>query len=186
MPTNKSPGPHGFSVEFYKSAWSIVGSDLIEAVQEFFRNGRLLKNLNSTSLALLPKTPEACKLKYFRPISLCNLVYKLISKILANMLKPLLQQCISPNQATFLEGRSLGENVMLASEVIRHYKKPSNAKSSMMKIDLRKAFDNVCWDFVLKLLEAQQFPPLFRTWIKECISTPRFSVFNKWGACLFF
>ena len=65
---------------------------------------------------------------------------------------------------------------MLASELIRNYDKSSCLKSSLLKIDIRKAFDTVCWDFVLKILEAQNFPPLFRSWIKECMTSPRFSI----------
>lgn len=176
MPLNKSPGPDGFSVEFFRASWDIVGKDVVEAVQEFFRNGRLLKDINCTVIALIPKVPEACKLSDFRPISCCNLIYKIISKIIANRLKPILQDCISPNQAVFLKGRSLGENVLLASELIREYRKPNCPKSCMVKVDIRKAFDTVCWDFVLKVLEAQNFPPIFCAWIKECISSPRFSI----------
>ena len=80
------------------------------------------------------------------------------------------------NQAAFLKGRSLGENVLLASELIRTYKSPRCQRSCMLKVDIRKAFDTVSWDFILKLLAAQDFPLLFVTWIKECITSPRFSV----------
>ncbi|VVB10332.1 unnamed protein product [Arabis nemorensis] len=73
LPFNKSPGPDGYSVEFLRASWNIVGGDVIAAVQEFFRNGRLLKDLNTTTIALIPKTPEACKLGEYRPISCCNL-----------------------------------------------------------------------------------------------------------------
>ncbi|KAG7559114.1 Alpha/Beta hydrolase fold [Arabidopsis thaliana x Arabidopsis arenosa] len=149
---------------------------LNKTVQEFFRNGRLLKDLNCTIIALIPKVPEACKLGDFRPISCCNLIYKVISKIIANRMKPILQECVSPNQAAFLKGRSLGENVLLASELIRNYQKVACPKSCMVKVDIRKAFDTVCWDFVLKVLSAQNFPPIFCAWIKQCISSPRFSV----------
>ncbi|CAH8280760.1 unnamed protein product, partial [Arabidopsis lyrata] len=176
LPLDKCPGPDGFSVEFFRASWSIVGSDIVAAVQEFFRNGRLLKDFNTTKIALIPKFPEACKLGDYRPISCCNLVYKIISKIIANRLKPILQECVSLNQAAFLKGRLLGENVLLASELIRHYQQSSCPKSSMLKVDIKKAFDTVCWDFILKLLAAQEFPPLFCIWIKECISSPRFSV----------
>ena len=119
---------------------------------------------------------QACRLTDYRPISCCNIVYKLISKIIANRLKPILTKCVSPNQAAFLKGRSLGENVLLATELIKDYNKSSCLRSAMLKIDIRKAFDTVCWDFVIKVLEAQQFPPMFITWITECISSPRFSV----------
>lgn len=176
MPMNKSPGPDGYSVEFFRASWDIVGEDIIGAVREFFRNGKLLKDMNTTAIALIPKKPEACSLSDYRPISCCNVVYKLISKIIANRLKPILTECVSPSQAAFLKGRSLGENVLLATELIKDYNKSSCHKSAMLKIDIRKAFDTVCWDFVIKVLEAQQFPPMFITWVKECISSPRFSV----------
>lgn len=118
-----------------------------------------LNDLNNTAIVLIPKTSQACKLGEFRPISCCNIAYKVIAKIMANRLKPILQECISPKQSAFLKGRSLGENVLLSSELIRNYEKLSCAKSSMLKVDLRKAFDTICWDFLLKLLEAQDFPP---------------------------
>ena len=85
-------------------------------------------------------------------------------------------ECISSNQSAFLKGRSMGENVLLTSELIWNYNKSSCLKSSMLKVDIRKAFDTVSWDFILKILEAQQFPALFRTWIRECITSPRFSI----------
>uniref|UniRef100_A0A1J3EJP2 LINE-1 retrotransposable element ORF2 protein n=1 Tax=Noccaea caerulescens TaxID=107243 RepID=A0A1J3EJP2_NOCCA len=176
MPLNKSPGPDGYSIEFIRASWATVGSDVINAVKEFFRNGRLLKDLNNTAICLIPKSSEACKLKDYRPISCCNIVYKVISKIIANRLKPILQECISLNQAAFLKGRSLGENVLLASELIRNYQKPSSPKSCMLKVDIRKAFDTICWEFVIKILEAQGFPPMFCIWVKECITSPRFPI----------
>lgn len=146
------------------------------AIAEFFRNGRLLKDLNSTTIVLIPKSIAACRLGEFRPISCCNLVYKVITKIIANRLKPILQKSISRNQAAFLKGRSLGENVLLASELIRNYRSPTCPRSCMLKVDIRKAFDTLSWDFLIKLLQAQDFPPLFVTWIQECITSPRFSI----------
>lgn len=89
----------------------------------------------NSAIALIPKTAEASKLGDFRPISCCNLMYKVISKIIANRLKPILVGYISPNQAAFLKGRNLGENVLLASELIRKYERVNCSVSSMMKID---------------------------------------------------
>lgn len=88
----------------------------------------------------------------------------------------MLLESISLNQAAFLKGRSLGENVLLSSELIRNYGKSICQRSCMLKVDIRKAFDTMCWEFVMKLLEAQNFPPLFSCWIKECICSPRFSI----------
>lgn len=143
MPLSKSPGPDGYSIEFFRSAWSIVGPDVIAAVNEFFINGRLLKDFNNTAIALIPKVPQACKLGDFRPISCCNLIYKINSKIIFNRLKGVLQDNISPSQSAFLKGRSLGENVLLSSELIRDYGRTRCEKSSMLKVDIKKAFDTV-------------------------------------------
>ena len=118
MPLDKSPGPDGYSVEFIRASWDVVGKDIVAAVSKFFRNDRLLRDHNTTAIILIPKKQDACKLGDFRSISCCNIVYKIISKIIANRLKPVLLQCVSSNQAAFLKGRSLGENVLLASDLI--------------------------------------------------------------------
>lgn len=176
MPLSKSPGPDVYSVEFLRASWDTVGEDIIAAVAEFFRNGRLLKDLNTTTIVLIPKTSAACRLGDFRPISCCNLVYKVITKIIVNRLKPILQSSISRNQVAFLKGRSLGENGPLASKLIRNYRSSSCPRRCMLKVDIKKAFDTISWDFIIKLLDAQDLPPLFVTWIRECITSPRFSV----------
>ncbi|XP_018473666.2 uncharacterized protein LOC108844879 [Raphanus sativus] len=154
MPLNKSSGPDGYCVEFLRASWDTVGQDVVNAVTEFFRNGRLLKDLNTTAITLIPKTPEACMLGEYRPISCCNIVYK----------------------TSFLKGRSLGDNVLLATELIQSYNSANYQHSCTVKVDIRKAFDTVCWNFVIKLLQAQSFPPIFITWIRECMTSPRFSV----------
>ncbi|XP_024009969.1 uncharacterized protein LOC112085166 [Eutrema salsugineum] len=155
LPLSKSPGPDGYFVEFFRASWATVGKDVIASVSEFFRNRRLLRDINNTAISLIPKNPEGCKLSEYRPISCCNTTYKVIAKLIANRLKPVLDDCISSNQAAFLKGRSLGENVLLVSELIRNYQKSSCPNSCMLKVYLRKDFDTVCWDFILKVLEAQ-------------------------------
>ncbi|XP_013624393.1 PREDICTED: uncharacterized protein LOC106330483 [Brassica oleracea var. oleracea] len=157
LPKDKCSGPDGYNVEFMRASWSIVGKDVCEPIKEFFRNGRLLKDLNCTAIVLIPKNLEASALGDYRPISCCNMVYKLISKIIANRIKPILKECISKNQAAFLKGRSLGENVLLASDLIMDYEKAACPRSSMLKVDIRKAIDTVSWDFLSKVLEAQVF-----------------------------
>lgn len=82
MPGNKSPGSDGYTVEFFKEAWDVVGKDVMVAVQSFFVKGFLPKGLNTTILALIPKKSEAHEMKDYRPISSCNVIYKVISKIL--------------------------------------------------------------------------------------------------------
>ena len=108
MPSDKSPGPDGFTVEFFKSAWPIIGPEFIISVQSFFAKGFLPKGVNTTILALILKTSVAREMKDYRPISCCNVIYKVISKILANRLKRLkitLPDFIALNQSAFVKGR---------------------------------------------------------------------------------
>jgi hypothetical protein len=107
MKSNKAPGPDGMSPIFYKHYWHIIGGDVIEAVRSFFIRGYMLREVNHTFIALIPKTEKAASVNQFRPISLCNVIYKTISKILANRLKPLLHKLVSPWQAAFTPGRNI-------------------------------------------------------------------------------
>ena len=95
MPSNKSLGPDVYSCEFFKETWQMVGKDFVVAIQSFFKTGFLPKGVNSTILALIPKRKEATVMKDYRPISCCNVLYKVISKILANRLKLILPKFIS-------------------------------------------------------------------------------------------
>lgn len=133
MPLNKSPGPDGYSFEFLKASWDTVGEDVIAAIAEFFRNGRLLKDLNTTAIALIPKTTTACKLQDYRPISCCNIVYKIITKIIANRLKTIPKSSISRSQSAFLKWCILGQNVLLAAELIRKYENQNCSKKLHVK-----------------------------------------------------
>lgn len=119
MPSNKSSGPDGFPCEFFKTTWSVVGSDFIVAVQSVFKFGFLPKGVNSTILALVPKKTDSLEMRDFRPIACCNVFYKVVSKILANRLNVLLPSIITENQTAFVKGRLLMENVLLASELVK-------------------------------------------------------------------
>ncbi|KAG7546653.1 Zinc finger CCHC-type [Arabidopsis suecica] len=176
LPRNKTCGPDGYSAEFFTGCWSIIGPEVSEAVMEFFRSGKLLKQWNSTTLVLIPKSTNAVRTTDFRPISCLNTVYKVISKLLSTRLQWLLPQVISPSQSAFMPGRILAENVLLATEVVQGYNRKNIEPRAMLKVDIRKAFDSVNWDFILSALRALRIPEKFVGWISECITTPTFSV----------
>ena len=163
-------------VSFFKTTWPIVAQDFIIAVQSVFRFGFLPKGVNSTILALVPKKTDSLEMRDFRPIACCNVLYKVVSKFLANRFKVILPRVISECQSAFVKGRLLMENVLLASELVKDYHKETVLPRCVMKIDISKAFDSVQWDFVLNSLEAIGVPARFIHWIKLCISTPSFSV----------
>lgn len=90
-------GPDGFTVTFFKKAWEVMEKDVIRVVQHFFHTGRLLHEVNSTFISLIPKTVEASKFCDYRPISLCNLLYKFITKIMSNRLQRVMIFLVSAN-----------------------------------------------------------------------------------------
>ncbi|XP_010430973.1 PREDICTED: uncharacterized protein LOC104715251 [Camelina sativa] len=145
-------------VEFFKSAWSVLGPDLTKAVQSFFQFGFLPKGVNTTILALIPKTTTSKEMKDYRPISCCNVLYKIISKLLANRLKAILPNFIAPNQSAFIKDRLLMENILLATEIVKDYHKEGISPKCAMKIDISKAFDSVQWPFLLNVLTALNLP----------------------------
>ncbi|XP_056850253.1 uncharacterized protein LOC108824527 [Raphanus sativus] len=146
MAADKSPGPDGFTC------------------------------VNSTILALIPKKNDATKMGDYRPISCCNVLYKVLSKILANRLKRILPKFISTNQSAFVKDRLIMENVLLASELVKCYHKTTISSRCAVKIDISKAFDSVQWSFVLSILSAIKLPEKFILWVKKCIELASFSV----------
>lgn len=173
---DKSPGPDGYSSCFFKAAWETIKDDFVDAITEFFGTGSLLKQANHTVITLIPKGSHSSTVGDFRPISCCNVIYKTITKILSNRLAPVLGSIIDESQAAFIKGRSLIENVHLAQELLRQYNRKRVSPRCVLKIDLRKAYDSINWEFLESVLEGLGFPSRFTQWVMECISTPSFSI----------
>jgi hypothetical protein len=137
----------------------------------------MLKEFNHTNIALIPKIDNPHLVHHFRPISLTNFNYKIISKILSNRLKPILNKIISPTHSAFLKGRSIHDNTILAHEVFHSMKqKKGNGGLMALKLDMEKAFDSMEWGFLLKILELLGFNSTWIQWISQCITTSSFSI----------
>ncbi|KAL0298111.1 UNVERIFIED_CONTAM: putative ribonuclease H protein [Sesamum angustifolium] len=173
---DKAPGPDGYSSGFYKAAWPVIGEEIIKAILEFFTTGRLLKQVNTTILALIPKVRAPSTVSDFRPISCCNVLYKVITKIIVQRLRLVLDKLISPSQNAFVPGRSIGDNILLAQELFAGYNRQGLPMRCALKVDLRKAYDTVEWDFLSAVLQMFGFSGTFIGWVEECVTTPMFSV----------
>lgn len=165
MNKNKAPDPDGFSAGFYHKAWEVVGEDVIEAVLEFFSEGKLLKETNATIITLVPKKKNPSSMGDYRPIACCNVVHKCITKLLANRLRPGLEDIISLNQGAFIPNRSIAENIILAQELVSDYHKSNGQPRCTLKVDLMKAYDSVSWHFILHCLSSFGAPLKFVNWV---------------------
>lgn len=135
----------------------------------------LLPSLDSTFIALIPKEEGSMTPDKFRPIALCNVIYKVISKVIANRLKPLLPLLISPEQSSYVEGRQILDNIILSHKVI-HSLKHTRKAGMILKLDLSKAFDKLNWMYIQKMLLVFGFYPIWVRWIHSLISSSFFSI----------
>ncbi|KAK1301698.1 hypothetical protein QJS10_CPB12g00661 [Acorus calamus] len=170
-----SPGPDGFSAQFYQLFWTLIKEDLHNAVKQFFRSGHILKQINHSFIALIPKSLSADTLDGYRPISLCNTLYKIITKILAQRLQKVLPTLISLHQSAFIKGRNIHHNVLLARELVKYLTHAGRSRACI-KIDLRKAFDSVRWSYLHQVLKGFHFSDKWIMLCWECISTATFSI----------
>ncbi|GJR89610.1 uncharacterized protein Tco_0213621 [Tanacetum coccineum] len=173
---NKSPGLDGYTSKFFKEAWECIGGDVCKAVQEFFTNGKLLKELNHTVLALLPKVKTPSKINDYRPISCCNVLYKCISKVLTNRIKEGLNDLVSDNQSAFVPGRRIADNILITQELMHNYHRDRGPPRCAFKVDIQKAYDTVDWDFLRKILIGFGFHVTMVNWIMECVTSTSFSL----------
>jgi hypothetical protein len=141
----KAPGPDGIPPVFYQKYWHLVGEDITKAVLTCLNSGRILKAINHTHITLIPKVKNPEAVTEYRPISLCNIIYKIISKVLANRLKRILSQVISESQSAFVPGRLITNNILVAFETLHHMHHQRQGKSGSMaiKLDMSKAYDRV-------------------------------------------
>ncbi|XP_019150525.1 PREDICTED: uncharacterized protein LOC109147318 [Ipomoea nil] len=114
----KAPGPDGYSASFYQKTWGTVGECLLKFATKFFDEGSLPEECNDTIITLIPKIPEPKHVKQFRPISLCNVSYKLLTKIMSSRLRNILTKLIGPHQTSFVPGRQISDNTLVFQEVL--------------------------------------------------------------------
>jgi len=113
-----------------------------------------------------------------RPISLCNVVYKILAKTLANRLQRVLDKCILIEQSGFVAGTTITDNILIASEII-HYlkcKTRGNKGEAALKIDINKAYDRVDWNYLFSIMKKMGFSPIWIKWMRMCVTTVSYHV----------
>nr|GEV41220.1 RNA-directed DNA polymerase, eukaryota [Tanacetum cinerariifolium] len=173
--TNKSPGPDGFSFEFYRKYWTTIDDDVFQVVRDFFMNGHFPRGCNSSFIALIPKIQDAKFVKDFRPISLIGSVYKIIAKILANRLCVVLLYLISDVQSDFVANRQILDGPFIINELLSWYKF-KKINGLIFKVNFEKAFDSAKWNYLYETLKAFGFGSKWRNWISSCLNNTMGSV----------
>ncbi|KAL0402470.1 UNVERIFIED_CONTAM: hypothetical protein Slati_4276900 [Sesamum latifolium] len=131
---NKAPGSNGYSACFFKSVWNVI---------DFFRSGRMLRQLNHAIIAFLPKSEHSPSVADYRVNSCCNVIYKVITKIITDWLAATLEHLIDRCQSAFVGGENIINNIFLAQEMVRQYTRKWISPCCTINVDLRKAFDSV-------------------------------------------
>lgn len=155
----------------------MVSPSIFQFVIHVFEDPSKIGDINQTFLTLIPKVSEPTKPSDFRPIALCNVIYKIVTKVLSNHIKSFLPYIISQNQASFITGRSTTDNAIILSETIHSMNLMAGRKRyTVIKLDLAKAHNKMEWSFIKESLDILQFPPHITKLIYERMSSLAFSI----------
>ncbi|XP_013674098.1 uncharacterized protein LOC106378528 [Brassica napus] len=176
--SDSAPRVDGMTGQFFQKYWNITGAQVTVEVKKFFESGVMPSDWNHTQLCLIPKVPNATHMQDLRPISLCSVAYKIISKVLSNRLKVILPRIVSPTQGAFVAGRLISDNLLIAHEMIHGLKTNPNCREDYIaiKTDMSKAYDRVEWIFLETLFMKMGFARLWIDWVMSCIRSVSYTV----------
>ncbi|XP_073149154.1 uncharacterized protein [Henckelia pumila] len=176
IPRDSVAGPDGFSSVFFQSCWDFVQHDVMDAVLDFFRGSLMPQGFTATTITLIPKVEGAQAWTDFRPISLCNVSNKIISKLLYSRLRSVVGRLVSQSQSGFVPGQMIADNILLAHELTHSLNLPARGGNVILKLDMAKAYHRVQWSFLLDVLRWFGFSEQVVRMVRACISFCKFSV----------
>ncbi|XP_057426510.1 uncharacterized protein LOC130719933 [Lotus japonicus] len=147
-------------------------------VLDVLNNGREVADMNETYICLIPKVSKPQTPKDLRPISLCNVLMKIVTKCIANRLKCILPDLVGETQSTFIPGRLITDNALIGMEVFHYMKKKKHGKKGWMalKLDMSKAYDRIEWEFLREVLNSMNFPSHFVSLVLKCVSSVKYAI----------
>ena len=161
---NKTPGEDGFTKEFYETFFDILCNDLLNSYKEAFHSGKLSISQRRGIISLIPKSDsDLTEMSSWRPITLLNIDYKILTKIIAKRIQTFLPKLIHSDQTGFVKGRYIGQNVRLLSGLME-YTSIEKLPGVLLFVDFEKAFDSLEWNLISKVLELFNFGPVIRKW----------------------
>ncbi|CAH9069343.1 unnamed protein product [Cuscuta epithymum] len=173
---NGAPGPDGFNGKFFKKCWHIVGPDVVKAVQEFFIGIPPPRGFSSSLIVLIPKTEVPSTFSEFRPICLSNFNNKICTKVLASRLVKVLPKLISEEQAGFVKGRDISDQILIAQEMVHAIDKKVRGSNVIIKLDMAKAFDQLSWSYLFEVLDRFGFSDKFISLIRNNLQSTYLSI----------
>ena len=178
MDALKSPGLDGMPPLFFQHFWPVIGDEVANAVLTCLNTGSIPSSINQTHITLIPKVKSPERVSEYRPIALCNILYKLISKVIANRLKTILPSIISETQSAFQSSKAISDNILIAFETLHHMKNQKSKKLGFMamKLDMSKAYDWVEWSYLVKIMEKLGFCEKWVSLVYKCISMVSYSI----------
>ena len=137
--------PDGMPPLFFQHFWPTVNSVVIKTVVDFLNHGVAPPKFHETHIVLIPKTKNPSRVTDYRPISLCNVAYKLASKVVANRMRVVLKDIVCENQSAFVADRLITDNILVAHELMNHIhrKRKGRVGEMALKLDMSKAYDRV-------------------------------------------
>lgn len=176
LPNGKTPGPDGFTAEFFKCYATELTPLLLSMYNEAFVKGELPATLSKALITLvLKKEKDPCYCKNYRWISLIPLDAKILSKILSNRLEKVMTSLVHEDQVGFIQRRSCADNIRRFINIMWAVSN-SNSTIAAVSLDTEKAFDRVEWGFLLKTLEIFGFGDIFIKWIRLLYNGPEAAV----------
>jgi len=178
LKSNSAPGLGGLSALFFQKYWDIIGKDIIDYSLNILNNNGSPKDINHTYISLIPKISSPNFPSDFRPISLCNVILKIVTKTMANRIKSILPSIINAQQSAFLPGRLITDNTLIVFETFHYIKRPRKKVNGFVgiKLDIAKAYDSLEWNFIENTMRSMGFPPNTINVVMNCIRLVSFSI----------